>query len=104
MALVPTTTVVEALAADDDATVAAATGLRLVGWNVRETGAAAANFDIVHGATAAGGTKLVPIVLAADAKDQDWFWPGIDCSDGISIVRTAGAADIILHTINTPEG
>lgn len=87
-----------AIAADVDAAVAAAAGLRLVGFAARESAstAAAATFIIVHGATAAG-TKLIPVELAADQSTRDFFGPdGIACPDGISIDWIAGTVDVNL--------
>lgn len=88
-----------AVAADVDAAVAAATGLRLIGFASRESAATAAvaSFVIVHGATAAGGTSVVPVELKADESTREWFGPdGIACPNGISIDWIAGTADINL--------
>lgn len=88
-----------AVAADVDAAVAAAAGLRLVGFAARESAAtaAAATFIIVHGATGAGGTAVVPVELAGDQSTREWFGPdGIACPNGISIDWVAGTADIHL--------
>ena len=90
-----------AVAADVDAAVEAATGLCLVGVAIRESGgpAAVATFQIVHGATVAGGDAVIPIELAADESKMLWFGPdGIKMPDGISIDRVAGTADVTLLT------
>lgn len=88
-----------AVVADVDAAVAAATGLRLVGFACKESAAAAAvaTFNIVHGATAAGGTLVVPVELAANTSAGEWFGPeGIAVPNGISIDWVAGQIDLVL--------
>lgn len=88
-----------AVAADVDAAVAAQAGLRLVGFAARESAgvAAVATFSIVHGATGAGGTSVVPVELKADESTRDWFGPeGIACPNGISIDHVAGTVDVNL--------
>ncbi len=88
-----------AIAADVDAAVAASPGLRLIGFACRESAAtaAAATFIIVHGATAAGGSSVVPVELTADESTREWFGPeGIAVPNGISIDWIAGTADINL--------
>lgn len=88
-----------AIAADVDAAVAAQAGLRLVGFAARESAgvAAVATFIIVHGATGAAGTAVVPVELAADGSTREWFGPdGIACPNGISIDWIAGTVDVHL--------
>jgi len=86
-----------AVAADVDAAVAAAAGLRLMGWAARETAGAVASAKIVHGATGAAGTLVVPIGLAADSCATGWYAPeGIPMANGISIDHLAGSLDITL--------
>ena len=86
--------------ADVDAAVAATAGLRLMGYACRESAgtAAAATFIIVHGATGAGGTAVVPIELGPDESRSDWFGPnGIDVASGLSIDWIAGTIDCDLY-------
>ena len=104
MSLVPTTTLEATLAADADAIIAATEGLRLVGYHVKETASAAAKFNIVNGATGAGGAPIIPVVIAADLTAGEWLWPGIDISDGLSLDWLSGQCDVYLHTIITSEG
>lgn len=88
-----------AIVADVDAAVAAQAGLRLVGFACRESAATAAvaTFIIVHGATGAAGTAVVPVELAADGSTREWFGPdGIACPNGISIDWIAGTVDVHL--------
>lgn len=95
-----------AKAADVDAAVAAASGLRLMGVTIRESAgsAAVATFKIVHGAAVSGGSVLVPIELAANASEEMWFGPnGIACASGLSIDRVAGTADIYLYYTTVTE-
>lgn len=88
------------ITADVDAAVAAATGLRLMGFCAREMAGtpAAAKAKIVHGATGAGGTVLVPITLAASQTLVVWFGDsGIACANGLSIDWVSGALDLELY-------
>jgi hypothetical protein len=88
-----------AVVADVDAAVAASAGLRLVGFAAKESAAtaAAATFNIVHGATGAAGTLLVPVELSANESTRDWFGPdGIAAASGISIDWVAGQVDVVL--------
>lgn len=88
-----------AIVADVDAAVPAAAGLRLVGFACRESAAAAAaaTFIIVHGATGAAGTPIVPVELAANGSYSAWFGPeGIATANGISIDWIAGTVDVHL--------
>lgn len=85
-----------ALAADADAAVAAAAGLRIVGYSCRESAGseAVATFRIMHGATVTGGTVVFNEELAASKSNTEWTWPGIPCPNGISIDRIAGTVDV----------
>lgn len=88
-----------AVTADVDAAVAAQAGLRLMGFAARESAgtAAAATFKIVHGATGAGGTMMVPVELAANASAAEWFGPdGIAAESGLSIDWIAGEVEVVL--------
>ena len=89
-----------AITADIDAAVAAATGLRLMGYSAAENAGspAIAEFEIVNGATGNAGTKLVHIHLAASASETVWFGDsGLDASDGISINDVTGTFNIHLY-------
>lgn len=91
-----------AVVADVDAAVAASAGLRLLGaaWRESAGSPAVASFDIVHGATGAGGTMLVPVELAASGSASAWFGPnGVACPNGLSINWIAGAVDIVLFYV-----
>lgn len=91
-----------AVAANVDAAVAAATGLRFVGYSVRESDGtpAVATATIVKGTTGAGGTVLAIIELAANGFDTKWFGPeGLDvATGGISINHLAGTLDVMIYT------
>ena len=89
----------DGITADVDAAVAAATGLRLMGYACRESDGtpAGATFRIIHGATASGGTVVVPVELAANESKSQWFGPdGIDVASGISIDWIVGTVDVEL--------
>lgn len=88
-----------ASAADVEPAVAAAGGLRLVGWSIRESAGseAVATARIMNGATVGGGTAVAQIELAASNSKDHWMWPGVDCRNGISIDRIAGTYDICIY-------
>lgn len=91
-----------AVAADDNATVAANAGLRLLGFSAAESAGtpAVAEAKIVNGATGAAAGKVVDIGLVASDSKQAWFGPGgIACPLGISIDHVAGTLDITVHYI-----
>jgi hypothetical protein len=92
-----------ATAADVDVAVAASSGLRLMGYSIRESAGseAVATCRIMRGATAAGGTVLVNIELAASTSETVWFGPhGLEAETGLSIDRIAGTFDITLYYMN----
>ena len=90
---------VAAKAADVEPAVAAAGGLRLLGWSIRESAGseAVATARIMNGATVSGGTAVAQIELAASNSESQWLWPGIDCQNGISFDRIAGTFDICIY-------
>ena len=88
------------VAADVDALVAAAVGLRLIGWSCKESDGspAAASFNIKNSATGAAGSLLVPVELTANESAGDWYGPdGIDAQDGLSIDHVAGTFHVVLY-------
>lgn len=88
-----------AVTADVDAAVAAATGLILMGWSVRESAGtpAIANGKLVNGATGSAAGKVGEIGLVASDSKTVWLGPnGIPCPLGISIDHLAGQFDIVL--------
>jgi hypothetical protein len=91
---------VAAGAVNVDAAVAGNAGLRLMGYSIKETAAVAAQFEVVHGATGAGGTGLgADHNLAANGDVAKWFGPkGIKIPNGLSVKRTAGTAKLALYT------
>lgn len=80
--------------ADVDAAVAAAAGLRLMGYAA--TSAAGAVLAIVHGATGASGDSVIPINIAANGNPSAWFPEGIPMANGISLDRVSGTFDCTL--------
>jgi hypothetical protein len=94
--------------ADVDAAVAAATGLRLMGFSCRESAgsAAVAAFNIKHSATGGAGTQIVSVELAANGSLTQWFGPqGIDvATSGLSLERAAGTFDCTLFYLTTHPG
>lgn len=85
-----------AVSADVNAAVAAATGLRLLGYTWRETAAGAFNFRLVNGPTVAGAVNFIANVRgAADTSGFQWIgWPGIPADSGITIDHIAGTFDL----------
>lgn len=91
------TTVTDGIATDQEPAVAAAIGLVLMGWNVRESAGtpAVATVRFLNGATVAGGAGLSTVELAGDASVGEWYGPGgLDSPDGISIEVIAGTVDV----------
>lgn len=85
------------ISADVEPAIAAATGLRLIGYSCRESAGtpAVAAFNLVHGATVAGGSNVIAVELAANASETVFFGDaGIDCANGISIDVVAGTVDV----------
>ena len=96
-----------AVTADVDAAIAAATGLRLMGYAIRENAgsAAVATVRIVHGAVAATGDAVIPIELAANGSETKWFGDtGIAFPNGISIEHIAGSVECTLFYKVIPNG
>lgn len=88
--------------ANVDAAVAAATGLKLVGFAARSSGAAV--FSIVHGATGAGGDAIIPVEFTAQCSTlAAWFGDeGIPVPNGLSLLRTSGTFDCTLFYKTLP--
>lgn len=83
----------------DSQVAAAATGLRLLGYSVRESAgsAAVAAFNLRNGTTDAAAL-LAMGELAADSEKTVWFGPnGIDAASGIFLDRVAGETTIVVY-------
>ena len=94
-----------ALVADVDLAVAAAPGLRYLGFSCKESDAtpAVATFVVLHGDIATG-TVLDTVELAANESAREWYGPeGFDAKNGISIDWIVGTVDVhIRHkTLNS---
>ena len=90
----------EGISADVEPAVAAAAGLRVVGWVARETAgsAAVATFRIMNGADVACGVGIVGIELSANQSAGDWYGPeGLDVANGLTIDIIAGTVDVYLY-------
>lgn len=87
--------------ADVEAAVAAHNTLRLKGFAVSETASPMADAEVIilHGATVAAGTQVVPPVnLDPNGFGLYWFPDGgIPCPNGITIDRVAGSTTVILY-------
>lgn len=85
-------------ATTDEAGVAAAHGLRLMGYSIAERAAGAATVDICHGAAA--GTIVQYENLAASSSVARWFGPqGLPVPNGVWIERVSGNTAVVLITI-----
>lgn len=84
--------------------VAAVTGLRLMGYSVRESSGtpAVATLNIRHG-TANTHTVLCPISLVASTTNGQWFGPqGIPAASGLYLERVSGNSTVTLFTAVVP--
>lgn len=89
----------DAITADQEATIAAVQGLKLMGFACRESAGtpAVATFRIMNGATVAAGSVLAPVELSANESRGDWYGPdGVDASNGLTIDVIAGTVDVTL--------
>lgn len=82
----------------DQALVAAATGLKLMGFSVREqTDAAEASFNLRNGDDDADPLVFVVNLLQNESRSE-WFGPdGLDCADGIFLEVLSGTIDLVVH-------
>ena len=95
------------ITADVDAAVAAARGLKLLGFNARESDGtpAVATAYICDTDDASDGPAVIKVELAANESKTVWFGhPGIDFSNGISIDHIAGTLDITLFYADDSAG
>lgn len=82
----------------DEAGIAAAHGLRLMGYSIAERAASAATVDICHGGAA--GTIIAYENLAASASVLRWFGPqGLPAQNGVWIERVSGNTAVTLITM-----
>jgi hypothetical protein len=93
-----TYTTIATAATTDEQGIAAAAGLRLLGYFIRETAAAAATVNLCHGT--ANTTIMAAENLASSSTVSKWFGPqGLDASAGVYIERlTGGSTQVILIT------
>lgn len=84
--------------------VSGATGLRLLGFSVRESAGTPATAEIIlrHG-TDATGTPIAFVNVQANGNGDDhesqWFGPeGIDVPNGVFVDRISGETHIVLFT------
>ena len=80
--------------------VAAATGLRLMGYSYRETSGLAVEFILRNGTS--GASPAIAIAkAAASTGDSKWFGEGVACEDGVYVDRVSGNTHIVLWTRKT---
>ena len=94
-----TYTTVATAATTDEQGIAAAAGLRLMGYTIRETAAAVATVNLCHGTSNA--TIIAGENLAASSSVTRWFGPqGLPVDAGVYIERlTGGSTQVILITM-----
>lgn len=82
----------------DEQGIAAAPGLRLMGYFIRETAAAAATLNLCHGTS--NTTIMCAENLASSASVSRWFGPqGLPAHNGVYIERlTGGSTQVVLIT------
>lgn len=93
-----TYTTIATAATTDEQGIAAAVDLRLMGYTIRETAAAAATLNLCHGTSNA--TIVAAENLAASTSVSRWFGPqGLPVSGGVYIERlTGGSTQVVLIT------
>lgn len=90
----------EGISADVEPAVSAVSGLRLIGWAMRESDGtpAVATIRLMNGATVSAGTGIITVELAANESKNAWYGPeGIDSENGITIDRIAGTVDVYIY-------
>jgi hypothetical protein len=82
----------------DEAGIAAAAGLRLMGYSIKETAGAVATLLLRHG-DAATDTIMLAENFAAAGSVTRWFGPqGLPVQDGVFIERLTGTTAVTLWT------
>jgi hypothetical protein len=82
----------------DEQGIAAAANMRLMGYTIRETAAAAATLNLCHGTD--NSTIIAGENLAASTTVNRWFGPqGLPVDSGVYIERlTGGSTQVVLIT------
>ena len=87
------------ITSDQNAAIAAATGLRLYGYSAMEDAAGTASFRIMHGATVGAGSQVETVSLAANESTADYWGPeGIAVASGVSIDWISGSFKLSLKS------
>lgn len=82
----------------DEAGIAAATNLRLMGYSIKETAGAVATLLLRHGATVSGDV-IANENFAAAGSETRWFGPqGLPVDSGVFIERLTGTTAVTLWT------
>lgn len=83
--------------ADNNLLVAAQTGLKLCGYNVKATVGSAGVGMLIKGVaqTQTNTNRIAGFNLATGAHDHEWFGDdGVKCDEGISVDFTSGSFDV----------
>lgn len=94
-----------AITSDQSLLLAAATGRRLVGYSAKNTAGAAnagATGNILRGASTVVGTtnRIAGFEIPTNGHATEWFWPGIECAEGITVDHVLGNFEISLYYID----
>lgn len=83
----------------DEQAIAAATGLRLVGWSVTEGAATPSDARIrLHHGTANSGPELFDVTLSPGESAREWFdLGGIAVPNGVFVDRVSGTTRLTLY-------
>jgi hypothetical protein len=94
---------VTGVVADNLSFIAAASGRRIVGFSSKGTdGTSSGGFAgaLCLGEFAYTTMRAVQWAYTTNETAEGWFWPGIDCSNGVSIDWVGGSQEIVVHTID----
>ena len=94
---------VGAVTSDNLSFISAASGRRLVGFSAKGTaGTSSGGFAgaLCLGEFALTTARAVQWSFTTNETAEGWFWPGIDCSNGVSIDHIGGCQEIIIHTLD----
>ena len=83
--------------------VAAATGLRLLGFAVRETTGSGPAMILLRYGTSVAGPPLTIVSLGAYESAREWYGPdGINAAAGIYLERTSGSTQVTVYSKVVP--
>ena len=92
----------DGVTADRTSFVPAATGRRLLGYSIRGTSGNAGSQAgaLILGDTVATISRCAQFEFATNEQSSMWMWPGVDCSNGITIDHIGGSFEVIIYTLD----